>query len=68
MKFLTDKDVLPEKELLEKATALKRFEYSPLGKDLKAQTSVAEKQYQEFILTYTFLETNIIGKIGLSIG
>ena len=68
MKFLTDKDVLPEKELLEKATVLKRFEYSPLGKDLKAQTSVAEKQYQEFILTYTFLETNIIGKIGLSIG
>ena len=68
MKFLTDKDVLPEKELLEKTTALKRFEYSPLGKDLKAQTSVAEKQYQEFILTYTFLETNIIGKIGLSIG
>ena len=68
MKFLTDKDVLPEKELLEKATVLKRFEYSPLGKDLKAQTSVAEKQYQQFILTYTFLETNIIGKIGLSIG
>ena len=68
MKFLTDKDVLPEKELLEKATVWKRFEYSPLGKDLKAQTSVAEKQYQEFILTYTFLETNIIGKIGLSIG
>ena len=68
MKFLTDKDVLPEKELLEKATVWKRFEYSPLGKDLKAQTSVAEKQYQQFILTYTFLETNIIGKIGLSIG
>ena len=68
MKFLTDKDVLPEKESLEKATVWKRFEYSPLGKDLKAQTSVAEKQYQEFILTYTFLETNIIGKIGLSIG
>ena len=43
MKFLTDKDVLPEKELLEKATVWKRFEYSPLGKDLKAQTSVAEK-------------------------
>ena len=41
--FLTGRDVLPEKELLEKAAALKRFEYSPLGKDLKKQTSVTEK-------------------------
>ena len=41
------KDVLPQKDLLEKATALKRFEYSPLGKELKKQTSVAEKQYQD---------------------
>ena len=41
--FLTSKDVLPEKEFLEKAAVLKRFEYSPLDKDLKAQTSVAEK-------------------------
>ena len=41
--FLTSKDVLPEKQFLEKAAVLKRFEYSPLGKDLKAQTSVAEK-------------------------
>ena len=46
--FLTDTDVLPEKDLLEKATALKRFEYSPLGKESKKQTSVAEKQYQSF--------------------
>ena len=30
--FLTSKDVLSEKELLEKAAAIKRFEYSPLGK------------------------------------
>ena len=29
--FLTGKDVLPEKELSEKATLMKRFEYSPLG-------------------------------------
>ena len=42
------KDVLPQKDLLEKATALKRFEYSPLRKELKKQTSVAEKQYQDF--------------------
>ena len=32
--------------MLEKAAALKRSEYSPLGKELKAQTSAAEKQYQ----------------------
>ena len=40
--FLTGKDVLPDK-----AAALKRFEYLPLGKELKAQTNVAEKQYQK---------------------
>ena len=51
---MTAKDVLPEKDWLEKATALKRFEYSPLGKELKKQTSVAEKQYQDFdkVLNY----------------
>ena len=43
---MTGKDILPEKDLLEKAAAIKRFEYSPLGKELKKQTSVAEKQYQ----------------------
>ena len=33
--------------MLEKAAALKRFENSPLGKELKNQTGVAEKQYQK---------------------
>ena len=33
--FLTDKDVLAEKDLVEKAAAIKRFEYSPLGIELK---------------------------------
>ena len=28
-KLLTSKDVLPEKDLLEKAATMKRFEYSP---------------------------------------
>ena len=46
--FLTGKDVLPGKDLLEKAAALKRFGYSPLGKELKKQASVAEKQCQKF--------------------
>ena len=45
-KILTDKDVLLEKGLLEKAATIKRFEYSPLGSDLKKQTSIAGKQYQ----------------------
>ena len=33
--------------MLEKATAMKRFEYSPLGEELKAQTSAAEKPHQK---------------------
>ena len=44
---MTGKDILPEKYLLEKAAVIKRFEYSPLGKELKKQTSVSEKQYQK---------------------
>ena len=46
--FLTGKDVLPEKDLLEKADKMKRFEYSPLGNSLKKQISLAEKHYQDF--------------------
>ena len=46
--FLADEDVLPEKRILEKPTKMKRFtNYSPLGNELKYQTSIAEKQYQE---------------------
>ena len=44
--FLIGKDVLPQKDLLEKVAILERFEYSPLGKELKAQTDIAKKQYQ----------------------
>ena len=44
--FLTSKDILPDKGLLETTAALKRSGYSPLGKELKKQTSIAEKQYQ----------------------
>ena len=46
--FLTGEDLLPEKDLLKKVAAIKRFEYSPLGKELKNQTSVAKNQYQKF--------------------
>ena len=45
---MTGRDVLPEKDLLGKAAAFKRFEYSPLGKELKKETSVAEKHFQIF--------------------
>ena len=44
--FLTGKDVLREKELLEKAVAIKRFEYSLLGSELKKQASFTEQKYQ----------------------
>ena len=43
--FLTSKDVLPESGFPEKADAIKRFEYSSFRKELKAQTSAAEKLY-----------------------
>ena len=44
---MTGKDVLPEKGLLDKAATMKRFEYSPVGKELKAQTGIAKKWYQK---------------------
>ena len=44
--FLTGEDVLPEKDLLEKAASIKRYKYSPLGSELKKQTDIAKKQYQ----------------------
>ena len=41
--FLTGKNDLPEKDLLKKAATMKRFEYSSLGKELKAQADIAKK-------------------------
>ena len=46
--FLSGKDVLTKKDLLKEASSLKKLEYSPLGKELTAQTNVVEKQYQVF--------------------
>ena len=54
--FFTSKDVLPGKELLEKAATMKRFEYSPLDKELKARTDIAKKQYQKLDNTFEFLK------------
>ena len=45
--FLISKDVLPEKDLLENVAAIRKFKYTPLGKEFKKQTSVAKKQYQK---------------------
>ena len=45
---MTGKYVLLEKDLLEKAATIKRFGYSPLGKELKAQTGVAQDQKKLF--------------------
>ena len=42
--FLTGKDVLSEKDLLEKAAALKRFEYSPFGKAFEKLTNVIKNR------------------------
>ena len=40
--------------MIRKAAALRRFEYYPLGKELKAQTDIAKKQYQKLDDTFEF--------------
>ena len=44
---LTGKDVLPQKNMLEKVATMKRFEYSFLDKKLKTETDIAKKQYDQ---------------------
>ena len=41
------KIIYPKKDSLEKTAAIKRFKYSPIGKELKAQTDIAKKQFKE---------------------
>ena len=41
--FLTSEDVLPEKKLLEKTAAIKRFKCLPLRSELKKQTDFVKK-------------------------
>ena len=41
--FLTGKDDLSGKDLLEKTATIKKFEHLPLGKELKKQTDIAKK-------------------------
>ena len=45
--FLTNEDVLLEGDLLEKAAAIKKFQYLPLASELEKKTSIAKNQYQE---------------------
>ena len=59
---MTVKYVLPEKNLIEKATEIKQFEYSPFGNKLKKQTSIAEKQYQELYKVYKHDKRIVIKK------
>ena len=40
--------------MLEKAATIKRFEYSLLGKELKAKIDIAEKQHQIINNTFKF--------------
>ena len=40
--------------MLEKTATMKRFEYPPLGKELKARTIIAKKQYQKLDDTFQF--------------
>ena len=43
-----------KKKKKEEAATIKRFEYSPLGKELKAQTDIAKKKYQKLDKTFEF--------------
>ena len=52
--FVTGKNVLPKQDLLERAATMKKFEYSHLGKELKAQTDIAKKHYQKLGDTFEF--------------
>ena len=40
--------------MLEKAATVKKFEYSPLGKELKARTNIAMKHFQKLDDAYEF--------------
>ena len=44
--ILPGDDVSPEKDLFEKAAAVKRSEYLPLSSELKKKTDITQKQNQ----------------------
>ena len=55
-KFLTGKDIFSEKDLLEKAATMKRFEYSLLVNDFKKHTGIVEKQYKSLDKDYELVK------------
>ena len=57
-KSLTDKDVLLEKDLLDKAATMKRFEYLLLGKELRSKTDIAKKRYQKLEDSYGLINNH----------
>ena len=54
MSFWLTKMFYQKKDLLEKAATMKRFEYSPLEKESKAQTNITKKHYQKLYHTFDF--------------
>ena len=46
-KRFTGKEVLPEKDLLEKAAVIKRFHYSPLGGELQKQIRLQKNNIKD---------------------
>ena len=65
--LLTRKDVLLEKDLSEKAATMKRFEYSPLGKELKAQTDIAKNLSLSILKLEDVTMINCIMKLQMKI-
>ena len=45
---------------------MKRFECSPLGKELKGETHISKKQYQKLDIDYKFDEESKVGKYNKS--
>ena len=56
--LLTGKDVLPEKGLLEESAAVKIFEYSWLGRELKMQTDLSKRQHEGLDKVHGFDKVN----------
>ena len=46
-KFLTGKEIMQEKGLLEKAATIERFEFSPLGSELKKETGIKKNNIED---------------------
>ena len=54
--------------MIKKAAEIKRFEYSTFGNELKKQTSIAGKQYQELYKVYKHDKEIVIKKTEIKSG